>query len=197
MFELTSLALPDGTQTYTPNSVAIDTDGTSAMAYTVEDDPRRVGIAILYNTGYQLRIIQTQPLRPSQVCFAPDHSLWAFAEQWQEKHLRLPDFMTFRHYSRSGELLGSFVPRSSLPAWEGLGLDQVMGPFGGLWRLRTLNDRIGAALRIGPSKEAWVELNLPGELIGQWTYTTSMEESVFPQLSIQQACCTAGTGKTA
>ncbi len=179
LFDVSSFKLPDGTKTAAPTSVAVDTDGASALVYWIEHDPRS-GIAILDKRGDQLRVIQTQPFRPSQVCFAPDHSIWTFGDQWKDGDRPVPDFMTFRHYSREGKLLGSFLPRSALPAWEGMGLDQVVGPFVGHWRLRAAKDRIGAALRIGPFKDAWVELNLDGGLIGQWTYTNSKEEGVFP-----------------
>jgi hypothetical protein len=179
LFDISSFKLLDGTKTAAPTSVAVDTDGISALVYWIEHDPRS-GIAILSNNGEQLRVIQTQPFRPSQVCFAPDHSIWTFGDQWKDGNLPVPDFMTFRHYSRDGRLLGSFVPRSALPAWEGMGLDQVVGPSVGLWRLRAAKDRIGAVLRVGPFKDAWVELNLDGALIGQWTYTDSREEAVSP-----------------
>lgn len=179
MFDVTSFKLPDGTKTAAPMSVAVDTDGVSALVYWIERDPRS-GIAILDDSGNQMRVIQTQPFRPSQVCFAPDHSIWTFGDRYKDSDLPVPDFLTFRHYSRDGTLLGSFVPRSVLPEWEGEGPHQVVGPFGGLWRLRAIKDRIGAALLVGPNKQAWVELNLNGELIGQWVYTGSMNDSVFP-----------------
>jgi hypothetical protein len=180
MFDVTSFKLPDGTKTAAPMSVAVDTDGVSAFVYWGQQGTRS-GIAILDSVGNQLRVIQTEPYKPSQVCFAPDHSIWMFGDQWKARRdLPVSDFMTFRHYSSDGKLLGSFVPRSALPAWEGEGLDQLVGPFVGLWRLRATRDRIGAALRIAPYKHAWVELNLNGELIRQWIYTDSRNDSVIP-----------------
>jgi hypothetical protein len=179
LFDVSSFRLPDGTETDAPMSAAVDTDGVSALVYWGQRG-RRSGIAILDNTGNQIQVIQTEPYKPSQVCFAPDHSIWMFGDQWKVGDLPVPDFMTFRHYSRDGKLLGSFVPRSALPAWEGEGWDQLVGPFGGLWRLRAAKDRIGAALIVGPFKQAWVELNLDGGLIGQWIYTDSRNDAVFP-----------------
>lgn len=38
----------------------------------------------------------------------------------------------------------------------------MVAPFVGLWRLRAATDRIGAALLVGTSQQAWVELNLSG-----------------------------------
>lgn len=56
----------------------------------------------------------------------------------------------------------------------------MVGPFVGHWRLRAIRDRIGAALNLGSFKAAWVELNLRGDLIGEWTYTSSRGEGVMP-----------------
>jgi hypothetical protein len=179
MFEVSSFTLPDGTKTGASLSVAIDSDGTSAHVYWAAQGTRS-GIAIEDATGVQVRVIETEPYKPSQVCFAPDHTLWIFGDQWRPADLPARDFMTFRHYSRDGKLLGSFVPRSALPGWQGAGLDQVLAPFVGLWRLRAANDRIGAALLVGPSTQAWVELSLDGQLIGQWTFIGTRHEAVMP-----------------
>jgi hypothetical protein len=62
MFDVTSLKLPDGTKTTAPSSVAVDTDGVSAMVYWVQRDPRS-GIAVLDKSGNQTRVVQTQPFR--------------------------------------------------------------------------------------------------------------------------------------
>ncbi len=179
LFDISFLTLPDGTKTNTPISVDIDSDGTSALAYWVNSSTR-TGFALLDKAGNQIRIVETQPYTPSQVCFAPDHSIWMFGDESYSKAQPNFDFMTFRHYSRNGELLGSFVPRSTLPAWEGGGLDSAVGPFIGSWRLRASKDRIGAALLLGGFRQAWIELGLQGQLIGQWTETFSAPEWVMP-----------------
>jgi hypothetical protein len=179
MFSVLALKLPDGSSTNTPISVAVDTDGISSFAY-IADKGRRSGIAILDAVGNQTRVMETEPYKPSQVCFAPDHSIWMFGDQWKTSGTLEPDFMVFRHYSRDGKLIGSFVPRSALPRWEGAGLDQAVAPFIGHWRLRATKDRIGAALYLGGFKEEWVELNFNGELLGQWSYIRSRDDSVLP-----------------
>jgi len=56
----------------------------------------------------------------------------------------------------------------------------MLRPSTGLWRLRAIKDRIGAVLDVSPSKYVWVELDLNGEMIGQWTYTGSMTEWFDP-----------------
>ncbi|HLH03871.1 MAG TPA: hypothetical protein VKX25_13960 [Bryobacteraceae bacterium] len=165
LFDLTSLTLPDGTRTYTPDSVDIDSDGISA--YTWRAMFPRAGFALLDKTGKPLRIVETQPYAPSQICFAPDHSLWVFGQLWGPKTLE-PDYPVFRHYSRDGKLLGAFVQRSTLPTYDGIGLDNLTGSFVGLWRLRASKDRLGAALLLGNGKSLWVELDFSGNLIGQW-----------------------------
>ncbi len=175
LFEISALKLPDGTDAGSL-SAAVDTDGTLALAYWAQGGARG-GIALLDQTGKPVRFIETQPFMPSQVCFAPDHSIWMFGDQQPRP---ATDFLTFRRYSREGRQLGAFILRSELPAWEGGGLDQVLAPFHGLWRLRAIQDRIGAILRVAPFKWAWVELDLDGKLIGQWTYTGSMAEWFVP-----------------
>jgi hypothetical protein len=160
-------------------SIAIDNDGPSALAYW-SDRGTRSGVVILDSSGNQLRVIETEPYKPSQVCFAPDHSIWVLGDILQLRDTPASDFMTFRHYSRDGKLIGSFVPRSELPAWQGFGSDQVVAPFVGLWRMRAISDRLGVALGLGSNREAWVELDFDGKLIGQWTYAVSQQESEFP-----------------
>jgi hypothetical protein len=162
-----------------PLSVAIDSDGTTEVVYWFEQGTR-AGIAILDKAGNQIRVIETQPYRPSQVCFAPDHSIWTLGDQWRVNLRPADDFMAFHHYSREGKLLGSFVPRSTLPMWEGIGLDQAVAPFAGGWRLRASKDRIGAALLVGAGKQAWVELDLQGGFMGQWIYSDGPGEAAMP-----------------
>jgi hypothetical protein len=183
MFDVSSVTLPDGTKSDAPISVAIDSDGTSAVVYWFEEGTR-AGVAILDKAGNHVRVIETQPYRPAQVCFAPDHSIWTLGDQWKVNLRPADDFMVFHHYSRNGNLLGSFVPRSALPTWEGMGVDQVVAPFVGGWRLRASQDRIGAALwaalLLGSDKQAWVELDLQGGLMAQWIYSNSPGEAVMP-----------------
>jgi hypothetical protein len=179
MFDVSSVMLSDGTNSDAPISVAVDSDATSAVVYWFEQGTR-AGIAILDKAGNQIRVIETQPYRPAQVCFAPDHSIWTLGDQWKVNLRPADDFMVFHHYSRDGKLLGTFVSRSSLPMWEGIGVDQVVAPFVGGWRLRASQDRIGAALLLGADKQDWVELDLQGALMGQWIYRNSPGEGVTP-----------------
>lgn len=169
LFEIPSLDLADGTNAFSL-SAAVDTDATLALAYTTNGGTRG-GIALLDQTGKPIRFIETEPYMPSQVCLAPDHSIWMFGDRYPRP---ANDFLTFRHYSREGKQLGAYIPRSKLPAWEGGGLDQVVSPFTGLWRFRAIKDRIGALLHLGPFKWAWVELDLSGNVLGEWTYTNTM-----------------------
>jgi hypothetical protein len=166
-FSVTSLKLPDGTSTETPTSVAIDEDGTSAMVYRAQNG-RRSGFALLDSAGKQLRVLETEPYKPSQVCFAPDHSIWIYGDEWQKAGEPEHDFLIFRHYSREGKLIGAYVPRSALPAWEGQGLDQLAAPF------------IGAAMIMGGPRQLWVELDFSGKLIGQWSIPSRLEGYVMP-----------------
>jgi len=178
-FSVTSLKLPDATRTDTPISVAMDTDGTSAMAYRAQNG-RRSGFAILDSNGNQIRVIETEPYKPSQVCFGPDHSIWTYGDQWSPADTLEHDFLIFHHYSPNGKLIGAYVPRSTLPAWDGPGIDQLAAPFIGHWRLRASKDRIGAAFNLGGPRQLWVELDFNGELKGQWSFTESLSGWVMP-----------------
>lgn len=87
------------------------------------------------------------------------------------------DFMTFRpllakwrdarapiRHSRDGTGWGWIKWRTRFSAFGG---GEQLG-----------SDRRGTTHR--PFEEAWVELDLQGELIGQWTYTASRDESIHP-----------------
>jgi hypothetical protein len=173
----TSLALPGVTGIVFLDSAAVDTDGTVAVAYH-DSRWKRAGIALLDQDGKPVRFIETYPYLPSQVCFAPDHSIWMFGELF-DFHPSA-DFKAFRKYSREGQQLGAFVPRSKLPAWEGFESDQVLGLFHGLWRFRASKDRLGAMLPIGGYKYAWVELDFSGNLIAVWKYSGTDAEAFMP-----------------
>jgi hypothetical protein len=46
--------------------------------------------------------------------------------------------------------------------------------------MRATTDRIGARLQVGALKNAWVELDLNGNLIGKWIYTGTMNDWASP-----------------
>ena len=73
---------------------------------------RQGTIAIFSPDGSLMREIVTSPYIPSQLCFAPDHSIWvvgSLLERSQSEPVGASALL-LRHYARSGELLGQFPP---------------------------------------------------------------------------------------
>jgi len=144
-------------------NVDIDSDGTVAAAVQ-SHDTRTGDIRIFSRDGSPDGQIDTGPYLPSQVCFAPDHSLWTLGNENGRRIDDRPDYSILRHYSHTGDLLGEFFPRSSFPADSDPGQDIV-----GMWRLRIAGGRIGAALPMGPHKGLlWLETDLTGAETGRW-----------------------------
>jgi hypothetical protein len=153
-------ASPDGGITV---NVDIDSDGTVAAA-VLSHDSRAGEIRIFSPDGSQSSRIATEPYLPSQVCFAPDHSIWTLGNEDPLPAGDRTDYSLLRHYSRTGDLLGEFFPRSSFPEDSDPGQNIV-----GMWRLRIAGGRIGAALAMGPQKGLlWLETDLTGAETGRW-----------------------------
>jgi hypothetical protein len=124
--EVITVYSPDGTEALSfpvpAKGVAVDTGGTVAMA--VGHGGYSSGeISIFDRTGSRINSIDTEKFVPTQVCFAPDHSIWATAGEFGET----AEFFLLHHYSRDGKNLGAFLPSSSFR-----------------WGLRIANNRIGA-----------------------------------------------------
>ncbi len=132
-----------------------DTDGTVVVAF---GEPG--GFAVFNPAGKQVRTVLTGSYNPTQVCIAPDHTIWLTGIQYPAE-----DYEIFRHYSVDGVDLGHFQRKSEL---------------GGLWAvtivggraLRATQDRIVALLHppdpgtSNPYVE-WVELDFSGQLVGR------------------------------
>lgn len=78
-------------------------------------------------------------------------------------HGETPDFFLLHHYSRDGNELGAFLPRSSFPSAR----NPAHGVVGG-WRLRIANHRIGAVFGQG-SERLWIEMDLAGKKLNAFT----------------------------
>ena len=142
----------------------MDSDGSVVVAVE-EGGPRKASIAFFSPSGSPVGEIVTSPYRPSQVAFAPDHSIWALGDEDFLPENERTNYCLLRHYSRSGELLGEFLPRTSFPA------DAYFGPHRGFWGLRIAGGRIGVKLyQAAPNKRLlWLEVGLDGKEIGRWS----------------------------
>jgi hypothetical protein len=163
---------PDGTPSTVLNpkgvivNVDIDTDGSLAAA--IEGSQPSPGLIALFTSkGFLTTSIDTGAWHPSNIVFAPDHSIWALGS---EEYLlsAKPDYFILRHYSPTGDLLSEFVPRSAFPAESNPG--QI---FVGLWGLRAASGRLGMILRRAGDKKSdlWLETDLNGKEIGRWSGT--------------------------
>jgi len=106
---------------------AADDDGTVAVVFDLPG-----GFAILDSSGKQIQTVVTSPYVPTQICFAPDHTIWVAGNTAYGK-----DEMLFRRYSRDGKELGRFVPGSTFSSKRTVarcigGRDYSPGPMG-LW----------------------------------------------------------------
>jgi hypothetical protein len=152
------IARPDNTGLGAPD---MDTDG--SVAVPVSRGWLHSSVAIFSADGSAAGEITTGRYRPSQVCFAPDHSIWVLGRENPENEPG--NYSLLRHYSRTGELLGEFFPRASFPRDAFPGMHQA-----GLWGLRIAGGRMGMILRwSGPDKSTlWLEMDLEGKETGRW-----------------------------
>jgi hypothetical protein len=91
--------------------VAVDSDGSFVVAAgsstTAKDSAR--GVVFFGASGTQTSVIDTGTWEPWHVTIAPDHSIWVMGHEGGFRR----DYNLVRRYSRAGELLGSFVPRTA------------------------------------------------------------------------------------
>jgi hypothetical protein len=125
-------------------------------------------------TGAQMRYVDTGLYLPTQVCFAPDHSIWTIGWQGHEALGKNEDYFVLRNYSQDGGQLGAFLPRSSFEDEP-----DPVGPMIGAWQLRTSNSRVGAIFfassivglwQKSRSAVNWVETDLKGKETGRWNF---------------------------
>ncbi|HWT78754.1 MAG TPA: hypothetical protein VN648_08110, partial [Candidatus Methylomirabilis sp.] len=122
--------------------------------------------AVVDREGKLKTYISTAPYMPFHVCFGPDHSIWAIGQVRNGKAKGAADYFVLHHYSREGQELGAFLPRSSLDK------DDIAEPaeiFVGVALLRATSERIGAYLFYGGRRKGpWIEFGLDGKEIGRW-----------------------------
>ncbi len=120
-------------------NAAPDNDGSLAIAVEYQLEKLHAGgVAVFDPTGHQTAFIDTGAnWSPTQLCFGPDHSIWAMG--WRDLYspkTSSVDYFVLRNFARDGRLLGAFLPRSSFE-------QEPVGPIVGGWQLRSANGRIG------------------------------------------------------
>jgi hypothetical protein len=146
-------------------NVDIDSDGTVALArrgHQTRTAAAAGGIAIFSPDGSPAGVIATGTYIPAHVCFAPDHSIWIVGDE-DFKHGQPPDYFLLRHYSREGQLIGQYFPKSSFSP-EARFTQVIVGG----WKLRIADGRVGFSVEQEHGR-SWVEADLTGKEIGRWT----------------------------
>jgi len=99
------------------NSVAVGLDGSMAIVGTAYTDNSRGGMFVAWVSPdrQQQTIIRTNPFFPKTVTLAPDGTIWV-AGQNSNPQSKDRDYSQnlIRRYDKTGKLLGSFIPWSSL-----------------------------------------------------------------------------------
>jgi hypothetical protein len=155
-------------------NAAADTDGTVAGVDYSRDGSTRTaggGIALFDQSGRQMRFFDTGQYLPTQVCFTPDHSIWALGWLGDQVRHNTDDYFVMRNYSQDGQEIGAFLLRSLLESE----VDPI-GPAVGLGQLRITNDRIGAVFLASSILKPWqstrplewIEVDLKGKVLGHW-----------------------------
>jgi hypothetical protein len=168
-------------------NAAADTDGTvvGAVEYSMDGTGRTIGggIALFNRAGKQTGFFETDPYLPTQVCFAPDHSIWTLGWRGRGASRETDDYFILRNYSQDGQEIGAFLPRSSFDPEP-----DPVGPMVGAWQLRITSDRIGAVLYestiLKPLAQPrpmmqWIEVDLKGNVLGRWELGTGLSPRAF------------------
>jgi len=159
------LAFSFQTETGRAEGVAIDTDGSLAVAWgSIEGG----GIEFRDNSGTPRKTIQTGRYFPTHISFAEDHSLWSLGWQRDAANSGDPDkqYMIVRKYLPDGKEAGAYLPRSLFPP----GLEPGMERWQKSGSIVVAHDRVGLWVYSGEigTKTEWVELDLNGNLLGRW-----------------------------
>ena len=197
-FDKIDVYAPDGSPLYSvsaqvPNAksahiqnAAADMDGTmaGAVAYYSRARTRGGGIVLFDRSGNQTRFFDTGRYWPTQVCFAPDHSIWTLGWQGFEGSRKNDDYFVLRNYSQDGQELAAFLPRSSFEPEP-----DPVGPMTGRWQVRIMNGRLGALFYrssiLGPWQKSrpmqWIEVDLKGKVLGRWEVGAEWAPEAFTQ----------------
>jgi hypothetical protein len=151
-----------------PRAIAVDTDGTVAVAWGAWDPKKGRGIDFRDSSGSVIRTIKTGLYLPHHLAFGEDHSLWSFGcevDATSMHGIAKQEYKTVRKYGPDGKEAGAYLPRSLFPP----GLEPASQGF--QWNSLTVaHDRIGLWAVSGTrgTETEWVELDLNGNLSGRW-----------------------------
>jgi hypothetical protein len=126
-------------------------------------------ISVFNPDGSPAGEIATGTYIPAHVCFAPDRSIWTLGDEDAHRGQQ-PDYFLLRHYSREGQLIGQYFPKSSFG--PEIQFTQIIV---GMWRLRIADGRVGFMVQHSNGHSLWVEADFTGKEIGRWSLPQSSE----------------------
>jgi hypothetical protein len=164
---------PDGnlrcafeTKTKASEGVAVDTDGTIAVAWGRWDSPEN-GIELRDQYGNFVKGIATGRYLPVHIAFDEDHSIWTFGVQYDADRRPAPDAMTVRKYDKgSGQEIGAYFSRSLFS--PGLEPASMRWQWSGSMNVGKGRIGIWAVSGTVSNQTEWVELDLKGNVLGRW-----------------------------
>jgi hypothetical protein len=142
------------------NSVSLGLDGSLAIAGTAYGDSSDMFVAWVSPDRQEQTIIRTTPFFPKTVTVASDGTIWVAGDDTKKRHQE-SDFSQslIRHYDKTGKLLGSFIP------WSSLGTDPPSFPPTVHSVLLPLKDRVAW---YSPGSHTYIEFSLDGSVINRF-----------------------------
>jgi hypothetical protein len=94
-----------------------DCNGLVAVAGSAYSPDSKAGsfLALLSGTGQAQTIVRTSPLAILAVAIASDGTIWAAGRELVNGKEGNPDHLIINRFDKTGKLMGSAIPRSSLP----------------------------------------------------------------------------------
>ena len=160
-----------GTGQCSATAVAVDGHATVAVGFSYGNEKGRAGgIRLLDLKGQPIRLIETSPYVPTNLCFDRHGDLWTLGYQrdsveWNSETKE--EYSLVRKFSPEGKLVGQFLPRS---LWANR--KSAPGSSGrGYWRMCAASDRIGVLIHesFADNPPEWVEWDLTGKLLSRTT----------------------------
>jgi hypothetical protein len=148
------------------NSVARGLDGALTIVGTADFDDSQGGMFVAWVSpdGRRQTVMRTYPFLPAAVTVASDGTIWVVGHE-TDAHGNLDYSKALvRRYDKSGKLLGSFVPWSSLATEPNSATGPLTLPFVESVLL-PLGDRVSWYL---PNARTYIEFGLNGSIIQQY-----------------------------
>ena len=163
-----------GTGTCSAAAVAVDSDGNVAVSFGYWTRAGRgSGIRILAPQGQEVRFIETSPYLATSMCFDRKGDLWSAGRQSDSSGEMedQQDYSVVRKFSREGQNIGNYLPRSLWPNRKA-----QPGRFGrGYWHMYSASERIGAIFHENHADNPaeWIEWDLNGNIVSRTIISTS------------------------